>query len=356
MNDKKVTIYDIAERTNLSIATVHRALNNKGRISTDTRARILKAAEELGYRVNAAAQGLRRATIKIGAVLFCPVGEYVNDIVDGIRAAGEELEKFNVSVTVRNIPYTSREECLKKTCLILRELAEEGCGGIVLFVSSMLGEMKELTGTMLELAEEGVVFATVANDIPGGKRALHVGVDAFMAGSMAAEMMSFSCARRDVALLVASSMSPVNQEYINGFRSCAGGETFSGIFIYEHYDDPETVLDVTARMLEEHPDLGGIYMTTASSALACRRLRERKRGDMFIITTDLLKQTPALFREKTASAAIFQNPYKQGKNVVKYLYRYITAGTDGGTHLIPPQILLSSNLSPYLFFDAEGKE
>lgn len=66
------------------------------------------------------------------------------------------------------------------------------------------------------------------------------------------------------------------------------------------------------------------------------------------MTTDLLSETPELLIEKTASATIFQNPYQQGKSVVKYLYQYITAKTDDGVHLIPPHILLSSNLAPYL--------
>ena len=69
MEGKKVTIYDIAEKTGFSAVTVHRALSNKGRISEKTKALILKTARELEYEVNPAAQGLRRTPIKIGAVL-----------------------------------------------------------------------------------------------------------------------------------------------------------------------------------------------------------------------------------------------------------------------------------------------
>ena len=94
MNEKRVTIYDIAEKAGVSVGTVNRALNGKGRISEQTRERILDIAKELGYTVNAAAQGLRRAPIKIGAILFCPIDEYVDAIIEGMEytAQGQETK------------------------------------------------------------------------------------------------------------------------------------------------------------------------------------------------------------------------------------------------------------------------
>lgn len=46
---KKVTIYDIAEKLNLSPSTVSRALANNSVINIHTRTKVRKAAEELGY-------------------------------------------------------------------------------------------------------------------------------------------------------------------------------------------------------------------------------------------------------------------------------------------------------------------
>ena len=46
---KKVTIYDIADRLNLSPSTVSRALAGNFLISIDTRERIRKTAEEMGW-------------------------------------------------------------------------------------------------------------------------------------------------------------------------------------------------------------------------------------------------------------------------------------------------------------------
>lgn len=345
METTKVTIYDIAKKANVSVGTVHRALNNTGRISPKTKQLILDVAQSLGYKANVAAQGLRRSPIKIGAILFCPVEEYVDSIIDGISASGEALEKYNVYVDIQKIAYTNSTACLKQACELIQTFADNNYNGIVLFFSSMIDEMDEVTSLVNELAEtKKISFATVANEITSIHTVVHVGINAFMAGSMAAEMLELACAGKDIALLVASNSSPINMEYIRGFMNYSGNSIFSNVSIYEHYDDKKKVSEVTERMLQENPDLSGIYMTTASSALACQCIKNMGKTDLTIITTDLLQETPELLKSKVANAAIFQNPYKQGKNVVRFLYNYITAKTDSGVHLIQPHILLASNV------------
>lgn len=347
--DARVTIYDIAKETNFSAVTVHRALTDKGRISPETKKLILDTAKRLGYKANVAAQGLRRQLIKLGAILFCPVEEYVDAIIEGVAASGEELAKYNVSVDIKKVEYTNNKDCLKATCEHIKAFAEDHYSGIILFTSSFLDEMQELSALIKEVSQKGVLFATVANNIPVEEKVLHVGVNAFMAGSLAAEMLEFSCKGKDVALLVASSDSPINKKYIDGFMTYAENNVFSNISVYEHFDDKPMVIEITRRMLRDNPNLSGIYMTTASSALACKCIKDMNKADLSIITTDLLRETPELLKSKVANATIFQNPFKQGKNVVRFLYNYITAKTDGGIHLLSPHIILSSNIGTYIY-------
>ncbi len=53
-----VGIKEVAERAGVSITTVSHALNEKGRISPETRRRVFEVVEELGYRPNATARNL----------------------------------------------------------------------------------------------------------------------------------------------------------------------------------------------------------------------------------------------------------------------------------------------------------
>ena len=348
MNAKKVTIYDIAQAAGVSVGTVNRALSGKDRISPVTKQLVLDTADRLGYRANSAAQGLRRAPITIGAVLFCPVDEYVDAIVDGMGATAQALEKYNVTVDMHKLDYRTSAECLEKTEGLIRTFAEAGYRGIVLFLSAMSDEMDGIRALIDQYSDAGICFATVANDIPDSARVVHVGVDAHTAGSMAAELLEMTCPGGDVALLVASEKSPVNREYIDGFTDYAKGSAFSDIKIYEHLDNPMRVMAVTEQLLGDNPNLKGIYMATASSVIACDCLRRQGRHDLAIITTDLLRETPDLLKERLSTAVIFQNPYRQGKNVLRYLYDYITRASGEHVHLIAPHILLASNVDAHL--------
>lgn len=58
----KVGIRELAAHLGMAISTVSRAMNDRGEVSGETRARILKAAEELGYRANQSGRSLRSGT------------------------------------------------------------------------------------------------------------------------------------------------------------------------------------------------------------------------------------------------------------------------------------------------------
>lgn len=67
---KEATIYDIAKKLDLSASTVSRALKENPAINIETRKRVLKCAEEMGYRSNAFASNLRtKRTNTIGVIV-----------------------------------------------------------------------------------------------------------------------------------------------------------------------------------------------------------------------------------------------------------------------------------------------
>ena len=54
----RTTMSDVAREAHVSLMTVSRVVNNKGEISPETRQRVLKVIERLGYRPSAIARGL----------------------------------------------------------------------------------------------------------------------------------------------------------------------------------------------------------------------------------------------------------------------------------------------------------
>ena len=67
---RRPTSFDIAALAGVSQPTVSRALNGSPSVSEETRARVLAAAEQLNYKVDKNASGLRRSRSRTLALLF----------------------------------------------------------------------------------------------------------------------------------------------------------------------------------------------------------------------------------------------------------------------------------------------
>ena len=87
-----VTIKDIAREADVSIASVSRVLNNVGRVSDATRARILSIAERLRYVPHEGARSLiRKRTATVGMVLPDLHGEFFSELLRGADSAARGL-------------------------------------------------------------------------------------------------------------------------------------------------------------------------------------------------------------------------------------------------------------------------
>jgi len=68
--DKPATIKDIAQRLNISLSTVSRALRNASDVNSDTKKAVLALSEELNYQPNRLAISLReKQTHTIGVIV-----------------------------------------------------------------------------------------------------------------------------------------------------------------------------------------------------------------------------------------------------------------------------------------------
>ncbi|MBW6394766.1 substrate-binding domain-containing protein [Thermus sp. SYSU G05001] len=92
MSKKKPTILEVAARAGVGLGTVSRVLNNHKAVRPETRARVLKAMEELGYTPNPHARriaGGRSYTVSV--LLPFVATEFYRRLVEGIE--GVLLEK-----------------------------------------------------------------------------------------------------------------------------------------------------------------------------------------------------------------------------------------------------------------------
>jgi LacI family transcriptional regulator len=81
-----VTIYDIASRAGVSIATVSRVFSGRARVADRTRARVYEVARELGYEPNVSARSLaRQSTEVICAVVPMLTSYFFMEVIRGVQ-------------------------------------------------------------------------------------------------------------------------------------------------------------------------------------------------------------------------------------------------------------------------------
>ena len=88
---KEVTIYDIARKLNISIATVSRALKDDAVVSKKTKKKIFELAEEMGYRSNHFARNLRnQQTNTIGIIVHELNSNFITSVLAGVEKVTTE--------------------------------------------------------------------------------------------------------------------------------------------------------------------------------------------------------------------------------------------------------------------------
>ena len=81
-----LTIHDVARRAKVSVGTVSKALNDKGRLRQETRERIVALARDLDYRPNDLAQSLHRArSMTVGILTNDSFGRFTFPIVEALE-------------------------------------------------------------------------------------------------------------------------------------------------------------------------------------------------------------------------------------------------------------------------------
>jgi LacI family transcriptional regulator len=90
--EKEVTIYDLAQKLDISPATVSRALQDHPAISRKTKKKIFELAEEMGYRSNNFARNLRsKSTNTIGVIVPRLDSYFMSTVIAGIENTAGNL-------------------------------------------------------------------------------------------------------------------------------------------------------------------------------------------------------------------------------------------------------------------------
>jgi len=157
MRKKRTTIYDIAEKLNITASSVSRALNNSNYVNENTKKLILKTAAELNYKRNTIASNLRSGQSKtIGIVVPRINQNFFANVIAGIESATYEKDY--------NLIICQSDELEEKEVKCVNTLINQQVDCIVISISADSHDHKHLKN-VLDHGIQLIQFDRVADEL-----------------------------------------------------------------------------------------------------------------------------------------------------------------------------------------------
>jgi LacI family transcriptional regulator len=202
----KYTIYDIAERLNISAATVSRALNNNPKISEQTRKLVMETAEKMNYKQNRLALALKSGKSKnVGVIVPHINRNFFSNVIRGIE---EELHPHGYHVIICQ-SYNDDSKEMENINTLLNAQVD----GIFMSICNKSSSFDEIANRIMK---KGVplIFFDRKKDMEGVSS---VTINDFEGGYQATKhLINEGCTR--IAHLTADRSISIYKERFNGYK------------------------------------------------------------------------------------------------------------------------------------------
>lgn len=322
MENKGITIKDIANDLNVSLTTVHKVIYNKKGVSEQTRQRVMDYIQQSGYRVNSAASALKRRALRFAYVGIMPAEEnrfFYQSLSDGVADAYEAIKAFNVEMD-----FYSTAQNADQQCELLKKLYEERKDSLDGLLLCCCHEVR-CTPLIKEFTAAGIPVVTVSSDAKNSTRCAYVGPDNVTVGRVAAEMITNLGIPENGQILL-----------VSGFREFSNHQLVSTAFAeYIANERPDVdILDIyqsqsvqatedrIRKFLTAFPNISSAYSATARGTYAlCHTIQtEGLGGKIKVVGTDVFEELRPFFRNRIIMATLFQDPRKQAETALTALF------------------------------------
>jgi LacI family transcriptional regulator len=335
-------IVDVARASGVSTATVDRVLHGRANVRVATAQRVLRAAAELRYLPEADLwRLLQPPPMELAFLLPAGTNRYLRMLGDSIRYASETLAPYNVRCRTHLID--SFDAGRVAAALIKHGRRAQG-------VAFMALEHPLVREAVDALAGRGVHVITLISDLARSRRVAYVGMDNRAAGRTAGTLIGrFLGARSGPVAMIAGSLSyRGHEEREMGFLNLMQ-EQFPALRVVgvrEGRDDADANWRLARGLLEQHPDLVGLYNIGGGAEGVARALKAARRDPRVVfVAHGLTPDTRGLLIDGTLDAVINQHPPTMVLNCVR-VFTNLRDGrsTTSGVEPVRISIVLRENL------------
>jgi LacI family transcriptional regulator len=312
----KITIQDVAGRAGVSVATIDRVLNHRPGVRKQTVEKVETAIRELNYQPDRIAARLARGReYRFWFILPTTAGEFMQSIMQEVDAASHRMSGERVAIMTKRVDVFDGE-------LLAHTL--DGLGEDVDGVAVVALDHPAVREAINGLVARGVTVVTLVSDVPGSKRTHFAGIDNSSAGRTAAGLMGrFLKGQRGKVGLFAGSLSlrdHIERQF--GFEQVMAHEfpQFEILPVRESRDDVERTEALTVQILNEHPDLIGIYNVGGGTKGIVAGLESSKRAkDIVFIAHEITEGSRRALIRGSIDAIINQDGGHEVRSAVRVL-------------------------------------
>lgn len=301
----KPTLSTVAKQAGVSIPTVSQVMRGTGRISDETREKVLKAARDLHYVPNSRAAAMRSGENKEVGFVINQLGNPFNAEVIGGVVDLLETEGYLVSVV------DTRDDPIRQSRQ-LEAFIRHGRGGL-LWVPAI--NTPEETFDLLAAQRTPVVtfLRHVRRDLD------HVGIRNSEATATATRHL-VELGHRHIAYLGGTDESIVRQERVAGYSTVMAENENGPTIIWSCEDNKPAGLQAMTALLEAHPELTAVVcngdMVALGACLGLVRAGLRPGIDVSVFGFDDIQDAAVATPALTTMAV---SPHKLGRKLARAL-------------------------------------
>lgn len=265
MQQRAITIYDLAHTLKLSTATISRALNNDPAVNDKTRQTILEAARALGYQRNAVASFLRhQKTHTIGVLVHELKSSFITSVLAGIEQAAN---KAGYDLLIAH-----SSESYQKEVSNVMNLFHKRVDGLIASLSLTTKRLDHF-----EVFTEKQIPVVFFDRVAEARGHTHVVIDNAACGYQATRHLIEQGCRR-IALVTGPLQRNVYALRHEGYASAlaAAGLPYHKalVFIKDLSEDGGKAIARTLLRLPQPPD--GLFITNDHTAVVCMQALQQE--------------------------------------------------------------------------------
>lgn len=348
----KITLKEIAKLAGVSRGTVDRAINNRGQIAPEIKIRIIKIAEQHGYRKNIIASNLaKNKKISIDVILPDPdFDSYWKEPLRGIKNLEPQLSNFRFSLRYRFFRLNNSDSYSSA----LNDAIQSKPDGILTAPVFLKESMQ-----YFRIAEQNnIPFICINSEINHTDIISYIGQNSFEGGQIAGSLFDKHKTKGNEIIVLTLGHDTNNAVHIN--NKIKGLQEYNSTnrcgfkvqdYVISDFENVEILKQYANKIEKRKNNIKGILFTNsrAYKFLNATKLNQLLLPGITYIGFDLVPENITLLKSNKLTYILNQSPQKQGYLGLMNFFNYFIHNRKLSEKIyLPIDIVIKENCDSYL--------